>query len=242
MGLSPERPIPPSPVRLPRDNGLQTLTLTTLIIGEVSQEFSVGFIIPESISDRLLRPTWPAGSHRRADEPKLNVYRNGCVSSLPIKCFHSQFTGYKSLLQLSISSPRFPFSSAPLYSRPVCLFMFLYSSLSSPLTSVPGIGSFSLSISLPPFSPLSVSQFFFLHFLPVECTTVSLSGFLPANTFLPLPPFCHIPGLPCLDPYTHVDHRTELYRSFASATTKSTTEMDINKRVIRRVRTKGYIS
>ena len=83
---------------------------------------------------------------------------------------------------------------------------------------------------------------FFLHFLPVECTTVSLSGFLPANTFLPLPPFCHIPGLPCLDPYTHVDPRTELYRLFASATTKSTTEMDINKRVIRRVRTKGYIS
>lgn len=178
MGLSPERPIPPSPVRLPRDNGLQTLTLTTLIIGEVSQEFSVGFIIPESISDRLLRPTWPAGSHRRADEPKLNVYRNGCVSSLPIKCFHSQFTGYKSLLQLSISSPRFPFSSAPLYSRPVCLFMFLYSSLSSPLTSVPGIGSFSLSISLPPFSPLSVSLFFFSTFPPCRvhnCITERLS-------------------------------------------------------------------
>jgi hypothetical protein len=88
------------------------------------------------------------------------------------------------------------------------------------------------------FLPLNFAPFFLTclsfsvfspYFLPAECTTVSLSGFLPANTFLPLPPFWHIPGLPGLDPYTHVDPRTELYRLFVSAATKSTTEMVINK-------------
>lgn len=38
MDLSPERPIQMSPASLPRASGLLTLTLTTLIIGEVSEE------------------------------------------------------------------------------------------------------------------------------------------------------------------------------------------------------------
>jgi len=41
---SPERPIPPPPASLLRDSGLLTLTLTTLIIGEVSRQVLFSFI------------------------------------------------------------------------------------------------------------------------------------------------------------------------------------------------------
>jgi len=52
------------------------------------------------------------------------VYRNECISLFPIKCFTRQSTGSKVLRDLSVSSPRFPFSSrAPLYTRFVCVYL-----------------------------------------------------------------------------------------------------------------------